>query len=164
MFLYATVLRANSFPGALALDSSVFGSDGIPSTIGFSCLGNETELVDCSIYSPECPFLQQASLLCQGLYFSLTLGSQVHAFFHDLDPESTQFDSCVYGDLRLANSSSGEGVAIGRLELCLNQAWGTVCREHFGYEEARVACRQIDGFTEEGMLGLHADFTLQNSF
>ena len=31
----------------------------------------------------------------------------------------------------------------GRLEVCINNAWGTVCNNQFTKEEARVACLQL---------------------
>ena len=39
----------------------------------------------------------------------------------------------------------------GRLEICINNAWGTVCREAFGLADAKVACGQLGGFMREGM-------------
>ena len=57
--------------GALALDPSVFGSDGIQSELGLECIGNETTVLDCSVthynHPMMCsPFLQ-AAVLCQGM-------------------------------------------------------------------------------------------------
>ena len=46
-------------------------------------------------------------------------------------------------------SSSGYyyyGVSSGRLEIYVNNTWGTVCNDNFGYIEATVACRQL-GFS-----------------
>lgn len=31
----------------------------------------------------------------------------------------------------------------GRLEVLVNDVWGTVCSKHFGKNEAIVACRQL---------------------
>ena len=67
-----------------------------------------------------------------------------------------EFDNCTHGSLRLVNSTTDGGVcggvsSCGRVELCLNQAWGTVCGDQFGYDEASVACRQLVGFSDEGM-------------
>ena len=47
---------------------------------------------------------------------------------------------CDDGDVRLAN---GDNSLEGRLEVCFNGVWGTVCREGFDSDDARVVCRQL---------------------
>ena len=54
---------------------------------------------------------------------------------------------CNDGDLRLF---SGEAENEGTLELCLNQAWGTVCDDLWDNNDAKVACRKL-GFQAEGI-------------
>ena len=49
--------------------------------------------------------------------------------------------SCEDGDVRLVNSSN---VLEGRLEVCVNHIWGTVCSRGFGTSEARVVCRKLE--------------------
>ena len=44
------------------------------------------------------------------------------------------------GDTRLVN---GENVQEGRLEICINNAWGTVCQRGFSSDEANVVCRDL---------------------
>lgn len=39
---------------------------------------------------------------------------------------------------------------IGRLEVCLDGSYGTVCDAEFGKEEASVVCREL-GFSPYGM-------------
>ena len=54
--------------------------------------------------------------------------------------------SCRDGDVRLVG---GANSTIGRIEVCVNRAWGTVCDTRFGTNEALVICRQL-GFSTEG--------------
>ena len=73
---------------------------------------------------------------------------------YSVDLDLVEYDDCTHGSLRLVNSTHDTGVSSGRLELCLNQAWGTVCGEQLGYDEATVACRQLGGFNDLGKLVL----------
>ena len=57
------------------------------------------------------------------------------------DPES--------GDLRLVD---GDSPNEGRLEVFLNDQWGTVCDDFFGQPDATVACRQV-GYTGATAIG-----------
>ena len=42
------------------------------------------------------------------------------------------------------------GTREGRIEVCINNAWGTVCDTLFGREDAAVVCEQLEGFQREG--------------
>ena len=43
----------------------------------------------------------------------------------------------------------GDTIREGRLEVCINSAWGTVCDNLFGMEEAEVVCQEL-GFSSRG--------------
>ena len=53
---------------------------------------------------------------------------------------------CSDGDIRLVN---GRLNSEGRVEICFNGRWGTICDDLWGPEEARVVCRQ-QGFIPDG--------------
>lgn len=61
---------------------------------------------------------------------------------------SSQFASCENGDIRLAE---GSHTYEGRVELCVNNAWGTVCDDHWDVLEGNLVCRQL-GFQPFGKM------------
>ena len=62
---------------------------------------------------------------------------------------SADTDSCFdEGDVRLANGSSAQE---GRVEVCINGSYGTICDDKWSSLDASVVCRQL-GFTSNGIL------------
>ena len=48
--------------------------------------------------------------------------------------------NCEDGDIRLSGASSNR---YGRVEVCVNGTWGTICDDFWSNTDARVACRQL---------------------
>ena len=61
---------------------------------------------------------------------------------------ATKVGNCTTGELRLVNGGQVSENQ-GRLEVCTNNAWGTVCNYIFDNLEANVVCSQL-GIAEGG--------------
>ena len=57
------------------------------------------------------------------------------------------FIDCSDGDLRLINGSVPNE---GRVEICINNTWGTVCDRNWTNASADVVCKQL-GYNTTGM-------------
>ena len=53
---------------------------------------------------------------------------------------------CTTGQLRLAGGNIANE---GRVEICINNVWGTVCDDFWGSADATVVCRQL-GYSTQG--------------
>lgn len=111
-----------------------FFSDTPPETVltDVACFGNETELVDCSLteFSTQCTSEPtDGGVICQ-------------------DSATTQFSVCNDGDVRLVD---GNNRLEGRVELCENNAWGTICDTEFSEDVADVICNQT-GYRHNGII------------
>lgn len=53
---------------------------------------------------------------------------------------------CANEDIRLVNGTALEG----RVEICLDNQWGTICADNWDVMDTAVVCRQL-GFSVEGI-------------
>ena len=91
------------------------------------------------VFGDESSCESTAGIVCQGLHCG-----KVFCTFETvciLDPIDTEEANCTDGDIQLSN---GGNVLEGRVEICYNRAWGTVCSRGFAETEANVICSQLD--------------------
>ncbi len=55
-------------------------------------------------------------------------------------------EQCNNSDMRLVG---GHSELEGRVEVCVDQEWATVCNDDWDFADAAVVCRQL-GFSTEG--------------
>ena len=67
---------------------------------------------------------------------------------------SLKAGNCSTGAVRVVgNQSLARGILVGRIEVCISNAWGTVCDDQFlNNIAAGVVCQQVGGFFREGKL------------
>ena len=59
-----------------------------------------------------------------------------------------ELEDCINGEVRLM---SGIGPHEGRVEVCVNEVWGTVCSNSWSNDDASVVCRQL-GYSPLGLV------------
>lgn len=133
-----------TFIGAIPA-SGYYVSYSLPvNVVDLNCTGNESSIWNCpyngTVNFYTCSSSHDASIICRSIIQHVS-----HVMKSFLDA-SLQPESCHSGNVRLID---GPAESAGRLEVCVNQVWGTVCSRSWGSSDSKVVCRQL-GYQEIG--------------
>ena len=121
-------------------NSSVFGKGSTQETlkIKWRCVGNETNLLRCGMLynSTICGHDSDAGVYCYGTVTYSNIKGLINL--------NISADNCNEKDIRLV-SAQPDG-ASGRVEVCLNRYWGTVCDDGWDSNDATTVCKQLGYF------------------
>ena len=110
--------------GAVAITDGFTNGNGQIWLDNVECSGTERRLIDCPsdrIGNHNCDHHEDAGVRCADIV------------------------TCAQGAIRL----QGGNVTVGRVEICNNNVWGTVCDDAWDNTDAQVVCRQL-GFDTMG--------------
>ena len=127
--------------GSIVRYRSAFGQGNLPMILAdLFCTGSEDSILDCrrNDYGLQhCSAYEVAGVHCEGHCNSYMWESDTKLV---LISNLLWLDLCSDGEVRI---TGGTSPTIGRIEVCINSTWGTICDESWDDRAASVVCRQL---------------------
>ena len=113
-----------------------FGGGSGPTYLSeVQCNGNEASLYNCITFSDhKCDHFEDAGVRCLS---------------------GMGIVGCVNGNVQIVGGSSPNE---GRVEICQNGEWGTVCDDGWDTNDATVVCRQLGLPTESKLMSVNNNY------
>ena len=131
--------------GGIVYTNAHFGAGSGPIFLDdVQCSSNLNQLLECSsrpILSHNCLHSADAGVGCEGI--CIKVGNLIPTF--NIGTHICFTASCTTGQLRLAGGNIANE---GRVEICIDNEWGTVCDDFWGTADATVVCQQLGYLTE----------------
>ena len=144
--------------GASVVSTSVFGPGSGPVFLDeVVCSRTEQELMECAhagIGNHLCGRAAVSELTQSEHEFDVAImckGSIYRAKIFVFDTCCVCPDDCEDGEVRLQDGTASSN---GRVEVCQNGIWGSVCSSQWDDTDASVVCRELD-YDPEGLLSVH---------
>ena len=143
-------LSKYTFSGAISHRYSFFGrGDSVVFLDYVACTGTESRLIDCPARSSVASYCSlhyyDAGVTCIGRLSVICINFMTLQCAH---AERDNSSMCIDGTIRLMG---GVTKREGRVEICHQHQWGSICDNGWGVSDSQVVCRQL-GFHVTGML------------
>ena len=151
------ILRTVAYAAGRAFSNAFFSAGTGPIFLDdVQCTSSASQLLECSsnpILSHNCLHSADAGVACEGMLkrsINVMLATKIgHIIILISYTKSLlHIAPCTTGQLRLVG---GNILNEGRVEICMNNVWGTVCDDSWGSIDATVVCRQL-GYSPQGRI------------